>query len=70
MINIWNPRWHDRKVLIAKYKVKPGTNEIIFTKAKTLKGKYTLSGEEISKFPIETNGTIDCYVVPLDVVVK
>ena len=67
MIEIWSPRWHDRKVLIAKYKVCSGINEIIFTKAKSLKGmKFRIQGIEISKYPIETNGTIDCYAVPMD----
>ncbi len=67
MIIIFEPRWHDRKVLIAKYKVSQGTNEIIFTKAKNLIGKrFYLRGEEIIKYPLETNGTIDCYAVPLD----
>lgn len=66
MIEIWNPRWHDRVVLIAKYKVKSGMNEIKFTKAKSLDGVYLMTGEEIRSYPIETNGKIDCYAVPLD----
>ena len=67
MIEIWSPRFHDRKVLIAKYKVCFGENHIIFTKAKNLKGmKFKMDGAEISKYPVETNGTIDCYVVDLD----
>ncbi len=66
-IEIWNPRWWDRKVLIAKYKVKDGDNEIVFTKAKTLKGKtFIISGDDIRKCPLETNGKIPCYAVPLD----
>ena len=70
MIEIWNPRWHDRKVLIAKYKV-TNDNKIVFTKAKSLAGKvYSMTGDEISQYPIETNGTISCYVVPLDEVQK
>ncbi len=67
MIDIWNPRWHDRKVLIAKYKVRTGLNEIRFTKAPSLKGKiFVLSGATIKNYPLETNGKIDCYAVPLD----
>lgn len=66
MIEIWAPRWHDRKVLIAKYKVCNGKNEIIFTKG-TLKGKkFWIMGNELTKFPLETNGTISCFAVPLD----
>lgn len=53
--------------MIAKYKVGNGMNEIVFTKAKCLKGKrFRIPGIEIVKHPIETNGTIDCYVVPLE----
>ncbi len=67
MIKIWSPRWHDRVVLIAKYKVKE-TNEIEFTKTPSLDGTYKLSGETIRSYPLETNGKIPCYAVPLDVV--
>lgn len=68
-IEIWQPRWHDRKVLIAKYKVTQGKNKIIFTKAKQLKDKvFLVDGGVIAKCPIETNGTVDCYAVPLDTV--
>lgn len=65
MIEIWQPRWHDRKVLISKFKVDPGDNEIIFTKTKSLQGKFHISGEKIKQYPIESNGMIDCYTVPL-----
>ena len=66
MIEIWQPRWHDRKVLIAKYKVCAGKNRIKFTKG-TLKDKlFDIDGMEISKCPVETNGSISCYAVPLD----
>jgi hypothetical protein len=65
-IEIWQPRWKDRTVLIAKYKVQ-SQNQIIFTKAKTLQDKeYYISADELKKYPIENNGKIDCYVVPLD----
>ena len=67
MIKIWNPRWHDRKVLIAKYKVKDGLNKIIFTKARTLTDKiFTIEGQQIRQCPLETNGKIPCYAVPLE----
>ena len=68
MISLWQPRWHDRTVLIATYKVSNGNNTIIFTKAKSLKGiKFILDGCLIRSFPISNNGTISCYAVPLDV---
>lgn len=65
-IQIWQPRWHDRVILIAKYKV--GThNEITFTKAKSsYPDKYYLSGKTIQSYPLETNGKIACYAVPVD----
>jgi hypothetical protein len=70
MISIWNPRWHDRKVLIAIYKVKSGINIIKFTKCKSIPGKFYLTDLEIKKYPIESNGSIDCYAVPLDIVLQ
>ena len=63
-IDILAPRWHDRVVLIAKYKVSTH-NEVVFTKAKSLPGTYYLSAETIRKYPLETNGKIECYAVPL-----
>jgi hypothetical protein len=64
-INIWQPRWKDRTVLIACYKV--GThNEITFSKTKSMPEKYYISGINISKYPITDNGKLKCYVVPLD----
>lgn len=66
LIEIWQPRYRDRVVLIAKYKVGTG-NEIRFTKAKHLLEKhFYITGEDIKKCPLETNGTISCYAVPLD----
>lgn len=63
-IEIWQPRWKDRVVLIAKHKV-GRHNQIVFTKAPSLSGKFYVSGETATKCPIETNGTIACYAVPL-----
>lgn len=63
-IEIWQPRWRDKTVLIAKHKV--GThNKITFTKAPTYPDNYYISGAEIQKCPLDTNGKIDCYAVPL-----
>lgn len=65
MIDIWEPRWHDKVVLIAKYKVRSGQNIIRFTKG-SMKGKtYTVDSATIRDFPLETNGKIQCYAVPL-----
>jgi hypothetical protein len=66
VIEIWQPRYKDRKVLVAKYKVKQ-QNKIVFTKAKHLADKqFYLNGADASKYPIETNGKIACYAIPLD----
>ena len=65
-IEIWQPRYHDNKVLIAKYKTGV-KNEIVFTKAKHLTGMiFAISGEKLARYPIENNGSISCYAVPLD----
>lgn len=70
LVEIWQPRYKDRTVLVAKYKVKP-LNKIIFTKAKHLKGiAFYMKGEDITRYPVEDNGKIACYVVPLDVMLE
>lgn len=61
---IWAPRYKDQTVLIAKHKV--GThNEIVFTKANHLKGAWYASNKTITGSPLDTNGKIPCYAVPL-----
>lgn len=66
MIDIWTPRYHDNVVLIATYRVKSGENQIQFTKANHLKGMiFKAMGEDIRKCPIDTNGRIECYAVPM-----
>lgn len=64
-IEIWQPRWKDRVVLIAKHKVGLH-NDIVFTKAKSLPNHYYLSGEDIRQSPTDTNGKLVCYAVPMD----
>lgn len=64
--DIWTPRWHDRRVLLATHKVGEH-NRILFSKAPSLgEAPYYLSGKTIRKFKKESNGTIDCFSVPLD----
>jgi hypothetical protein len=61
---IWQPRWHDRKVLLAAHKV--GSHNLVkFTKAPTLEGEYYISGRDVFQCDRENNGKIDCYAVPL-----
>lgn len=64
-IEIWQPRWKDRVVLIAKHKV-GAHNEITFTKTKSLPNTYYISGEVIRRYPTDTNGKIACYAVSMD----
>lgn len=65
-IPIWEPRYHDNKVLVATKKVR-AHNRIIFTKAKSLIGKeFYISSERIKKYPKESNGVLQCYAVPLE----
>ena len=51
--------------MIAKYKVGLH-NEIRFSKTASMKGTYYLSGEKAKEYPVETNGKVDCYAVPLN----
>lgn len=64
-IDIWQPRWKDRVVLIAKFKV-GALNEITFSKTPSMPGSYFISGDDIRACPLETNGKIPCYAVPID----
>lgn len=64
LISIWQPRYHDKVVLINPAKVGEH-NKIVFTKALSLTGTYYLSGKTIRKHKKESNGTIACFVVPL-----
>lgn len=68
LIEIKQPRWRDRVVLIAKYKV--GTHNIIdmvnIKEGNAYSGKFYLSGATITKYPLDSNGKIPCYAVPLD----
>lgn len=62
-IEIFAPRFHDKVVLIAKYKVVDGPNKIVFTKTWKDKVMY-MDGAKIKTYPLESNGTIPCYAVP------
>lgn len=65
---IYQPRWHDKKVLLKASKVKDAKTvwlKIKFTKAPTLEGDWVISKAKAKSFPLESNGTIPCYAVPL-----
>lgn len=64
-IVLWTPRWRDRTAMIAQYKVGQH-NEVTFSKAKSMPDAYYITGEEVRKHPLQPNGKLMCYCVPLD----
>jgi hypothetical protein len=65
MIEVWEPKWKTREVLIACHKVSRGRNLIKFTKTKSLPYVYELDGDDIMDCPVVSNGRIECYAVPI-----
>lgn len=63
--NIWEPRWHDRSVLLARNRVGEN-NWVRFTKTPSMMGVYYVSGEDVRSCTSDSNGRIPCYAVPLD----
>lgn len=67
LIAIWQPRYFDRKVLIATDKIRNGANYIVFTKSERHAGKvYYLNGETAKNCKISTNGKIEVYEIPME----
>jgi len=66
-IEIWQPRYHDRVVLISVHKVKEGTNYVRFTKAPSMgNGLWSFDGSRVRReCELDTNGKIICFAVPL-----
>jgi len=63
---IFAPRYRDKTVLLACHRVGEH-NKIVFTKAPSLgTDPYYASAKTIKKCKKESNGSIMCYVVPLD----
>ena len=57
LIEIWAPRWRDKTVLVAYFRVKPGINYLIFTKCPSMPYIYSFDGEEVlENAPIVSNG--------------
>lgn len=75
VLDIWMPRYSsaytetgERVALLACYKVDHGHPWIVveFTKAKHLIGqRYCISREEARRCPVDSNGKIACYAVPM-----
>jgi hypothetical protein len=58
MIEIWEPRYKDMTVLVAKDKIVAGKDvDIEITKSKAYKGKYVVSSEDVANAPSETMKT-------------
>lgn len=74
-LDIWFPRYssaytatNERVALLAQYKVQSASPLIIvnFTKAKHLMGqRFCVRKEDVLRCPIDTNGKIPCYAVPM-----
>jgi hypothetical protein len=64
-ITIWQPRYHDKRVLLAAHKVGEH-NKVYFTKAPSMGTEpYYINGRTAKKFKKESNGRIECYSVPI-----
>ena len=74
-LEIWQPRYSstytdtkERVALLACYKVNQATPIILieFTKAKHLLGqRFAITREKATSYPVDTNGKINCYAVPM-----
>lgn len=72
-ILVWEPRWHDRTVLIADYRLFEH-NEVVISHKDFPKPLY-LSKERARQFPLEQmktkrGGRIAVRVIPIDELVK
>lgn len=68
-LEIWSPRYHDSVVLLSQNKVHHASSVILieFTKAKSLLGqRFCVTRDTVQSCPLETNGKIKCYAVPMD----
>lgn len=67
-LDIIAPRWHDSKVLLSQKKVSQASPIMLIEfRTKSLKGqRFCARRAEVEKYPVETNGRIPCYAVPMD----
>ncbi len=71
MINIIEPRYHDRCVLIARYKIPAGSDIQVNILRGAYKGVYKVTNDVIIKSPVEgmmtrTGKLMSVRAVPLD----
>lgn len=70
IITVLQPRWHDRAVLVANWRIVAGMNRITMPRAKN-HPDYYMTGVELWAYPLETKISkagkpFDVRVVPLD----
>ena len=70
MIEVWQPRWRDRKVLIARYRIPSGSDFTVKISQSAARGLYKVSNELVCNSPIEmmktkTGKMIQMRAVPL-----
>lgn len=70
-VEIFEPRYHDRRVLVSRKKVKDSNNKWIlinFTKTKSpeFAGDWVISKRKSLTYPVESNGVIDVLAIPFD----
>jgi hypothetical protein len=66
--DIFQPRWHDKVVLLKASKVDKARTphfKVRFSKAPTMEGEWYVSKNVVKRCKKESNGTIMCYAVPL-----
>lgn len=69
-IEIFAPRWRDRKILVAEWKIGVGVNKIVVRDKRFPEPLY-ITGRKAMQFPVETkptrNGsTFKVRVIPID----
>ena len=70
MIEIWQPKWKERIVLVSVKKVRNGRNLLTYTDVPSLKGKvFSFDGASVrANCDTQKNGKayqIDCYRIPM-----
>lgn len=69
MIEIWEPRYKDMTVLIARDKIVAGKDaEVEITKSKAYKGKYVVSAKDLEESPDELMKTKSGFMKPMKAV--
>lgn len=65
VFKIHEPRWHDKRVLLAAHKLRDFNVVELSEKSGSWAGLYYISGKNARKFPIQSNGVIAVKAVPL-----